>query len=57
MSTIKPDIGHLFMSGYPADVITSRGVLPDGVNFIQKPFSIADLTTELRAILDPTPTT
>ena len=57
MSTIKPDIGHLFMSGYPADVITSRGVLPDGVNFIQKPFSIADLTTELRAILDTTPTT
>ncbi len=55
VSTIKPSIGHLFMSGYPADVITSRGVLPEGVHFIQKPFSIADFTTKVHAILHVAP--
>ncbi len=45
-------IGHLFMSGYPADVIASRGVVDDGVNFIHKPFSIGVLTAAVRETLD-----
>jgi two-component system cell cycle sensor histidine kinase/response regulator CckA len=35
---------HLFMSGYTADVIAHHGVLDDGVFFLQKPFSMKDLT-------------
>ena len=47
-----PDIKTLFMSGYTANVIAHRGVLDEGVNFIQKPFSMKDLGVKVRAILD-----
>jgi PAS domain S-box-containing protein len=46
------DIKTLFMSGYTADVIAHRGVLDEGVNFIQKPFSMRDLGVKIRATLD-----
>ncbi|HXE98375.1 MAG TPA: response regulator [Dongiaceae bacterium] len=49
---INPDIKVLFMSGYTDDVITKRGVLPDGTNFINKPFTILQLAAKLRAVLD-----
>jgi two-component system cell cycle sensor histidine kinase/response regulator CckA len=47
-----PRIQCLFMSGYTADVIADNGVLDDGIHFIQKPFSIADLTATVRSVLD-----
>jgi CheY-like chemotaxis protein len=47
-----PDIKVLFMSGYTADVIAHRGVLDDGVQFIQKPFSMKGLGTKIRNIMD-----
>lgn len=47
-----PNIKHLFMSGYTADVITHHGVLEDGVNFIQKPFSREQLSGKVRGALD-----
>ncbi len=37
----------LFMSGYTADVIAHRGVLDEGVNFIQKPFSMSELAIKV----------
>jgi CheY-like chemotaxis protein len=50
--SIKPDIKCLFMSGYTANVITHRGVLDEGVNFIQKPFSMQALAAKVREVLD-----
>jgi PAS domain S-box-containing protein len=47
-----PGLKHLFMSGYTADVIAHRGVVDEGVNFIQKPFRIDDLATKVRQVLD-----
>jgi PAS domain S-box-containing protein len=47
----RPDTRLLFMSGYTADVIARQGVLEDGVNFIQKPFSKTDLAVKLREVL------
>ena len=47
-----PDIKILYMSGYTANVIAHRGVLDEGVQFIQKPFSKTDLGIKVRAILD-----
>ncbi len=47
-----PDIRVLFMSGYTANVIAHHGVLDDGVAFIQKPFSMADMTMKVRDVLD-----
>jgi signal transduction histidine kinase/ActR/RegA family two-component response regulator len=55
LSALYPDIRLLFMSGYTADVIVHHGGLDKGVAFIQKPFSMADLTEKLRKILDTAP--
>jgi signal transduction histidine kinase/CheY-like chemotaxis protein len=52
---LYPDIRLLFMSGYTADVIAHQGILDDGVTFIQKPFSMADMTDKVREVLDIAP--
>jgi CheY-like chemotaxis protein len=49
---LHPEIVCLFMSGYSGDVITHRGMLDEGVNFIQKPFSIQALAAKVREVLD-----
>jgi PAS domain S-box-containing protein len=49
---VKPGIKYLFMSGYTANVIAHRGVLDEGVQFIQKPFSIQDLALKVRRALE-----
>ena len=48
----QPKMQILFMSGYTANVIAHRGVLYEGVNFIQKPFSKKDLAAKVRMILN-----
>ena len=50
--SIYPNIKHIYMSGYTADVIAHHGVLEKGIHFIQKPFSIKDLSTKVREVLD-----
>ncbi len=50
--TINPAIKVLFMSGYTDEVITNRGVLPDGINFIHKPFTVLQLAGRVREVLD-----
>ncbi len=49
---LHPNIKLLFMSGYTADVISHQGVLDDMVEFIQKPFSMADMAEKVREVLD-----
>ena len=49
--SLVPDIKVLFSSGYPADVIAHHGVLDEEVNFIQKPFSLQELTRKVRETL------
>jgi len=48
----NPRIKVLFTSGYTADVVTHRGVIEQGLHFIQKPFSMRDLAAKLRQVLD-----
>ena len=55
MTQLHPGIKLLFMSGYTADVIAHQGVLDAGVAFIQKPFSLADMTQKVREVLDTDP--
>lgn len=52
VTAVFPEIKLLFMSGYAADVITHKGVLDDGVAFIQKPFSTNELAKKIRKVLD-----
>jgi PAS domain S-box-containing protein len=50
--SLYPDLKRLFMSGYTANVIAHRGVLEEGVHFIQKPFSMKDLGFKVREALE-----
>ncbi|MFO8002504.1 MAG: PAS domain S-box protein [Marinilabilia sp.] len=50
--SLYPNLKWLFMSGYTEDVIAHHGVLDEGVNFIQKPFSKKDLAVIVRKTLD-----
>ena len=50
--SIRPGLKCLYMSGYTSDVISRRGILEEGVHFIQKPFSIKNLTIGVREALD-----
>jgi PAS domain S-box-containing protein len=50
--SLYPELACLFMSGYTADVIAHRGVLEEGVHFIQKPFSVNGLAAKVREALD-----
>ena len=52
MQSFRPQLKCLFMSGYTADAISRHGVLDEGVNFIQKPFSLPDLACKVREVLD-----
>jgi len=52
IGAIAPDVKVLYMSGYTDDTILQHGVLDPDVNFIAKPYSIADLLNMVRRILD-----
>ena len=48
----RPEVKVLFMSGYTGDAMDLHGVLAEGTQFIQKPFTPAALATKVRAALD-----
>lgn len=48
---VKPQVKVLFMSGFTDDAIMQHGVLERGAQFINKPFSAADLTCKVQEVL------
>ena len=48
----RPDLRVLFMSGYSAEAISSRGVLDAGVSLLEKPFTPAEFVKRVRDALD-----
>ena len=52
LRALKPGMKCLFMSGYTADVIAHQGVLEEGIAFLAKPFSRAELAARVRAALE-----
>ncbi|MDQ1330859.1 MAG: hypothetical protein QG578_1124 [Thermodesulfobacteriota bacterium] len=51
LSLLRPGIKGLFMSGYTSNVIAHRGILDEGVYFIQKPFHMEVLASRIRDAL------
>jgi two-component system cell cycle sensor histidine kinase/response regulator CckA len=49
---LHPEMKVLFMSGYADNAIIQHGVLKEGLNFIQKPFSINELARKVREVLE-----
>ena len=47
-----PDMRLLFISGYAESVIGERGLLLEGVELLEKPFSYESLLRRVRAVLD-----
>jgi signal transduction histidine kinase/CheY-like chemotaxis protein len=51
LQAARPGLPVLYMSGYTADVIATRGILEPGVNVVEKPFSSSDLLGKVRELL------
>lgn len=49
---IRPGMKALFMSGYASNIIGMHGIIGDGVNFLQKPFSLHALAGSIRKAID-----
>ncbi len=47
-----PRIAVLYMSGYPEEIITRRGTLEPGINFIEKSMLQRDLLKKVREVLE-----
>ena len=54
-SELQPGIASLYVSGYSANVISERGILPSGTDFLAKPFSKQELAAHVRRILERSP--
>ncbi|MDD9301639.1 MAG: response regulator [Desulfobacter sp.] len=51
ISRLHPNFRCLFMSGYTANVIAQHGILDQGLNFINKPFSMQALSAKIREVM------
>lgn len=51
MKRCRPDLKALFISGYTQDIINSKGVLDEGINFVAKPVNPDDLLAKVQEVL------
>jgi PAS domain S-box-containing protein len=49
---LRPKMKVLYMSGYTDNAVFHHGVLEEGVNYIQKPFTVDGLMKKMREVLD-----
>ncbi|GAC1627821.1 MAG: hypothetical protein PVS2B2_24850 [Candidatus Acidiferrum sp.] len=54
VAAVRPQIKVLFMSGYTDNVISSGGMLEEGISFLQKPFTPTGLIQKVREVLNQT---
>jgi len=51
VAALHPEIKVLFMSGYTDNVIIHHGMLDEGTNFLQKPFTVQSFIQKIREVL------
>ena len=51
LRVVRPAIKVLFVSGYTSNVVVHHGILEEGVHFLQKPFSLNDLSRKVSEVL------
>ena len=54
LKATRPGTKVLYMSGHAANVISHHGILDEGVDLIQKPFSLHTFVAKVREVLDRT---
>ena len=52
LTAARPGIRTLFVSGYTSNIIAHHGVLDEGVEFLEKPFSRQSFLMRVREVLD-----
>ncbi len=52
LTSLRPGVKVLFISGYTDDTVAQHGILEEGVHFLEKPFTPKKLSEKVRAILD-----
>ncbi len=51
LRAICPELRIVFISGYPENVVTRKGIQGDGMAYLSKPFSMQSLTRKVREVL------
>jgi PAS domain S-box-containing protein len=52
LRSVFPKIKVLYMSGYTKSAIVHHGLLEEGINYIQKPFTVEALSRKVREVID-----
>jgi signal transduction histidine kinase/ActR/RegA family two-component response regulator len=52
LTTTRPDVAVLYMSGYPDRAVVDHGILGPGVTFLQKPVAPDALARKVREMMD-----
>jgi len=50
--SMRPEMKVIYMSGYADNAILRHGFLEEGVDYIQKPFTVSRLARKVREVLD-----
>jgi PAS domain S-box-containing protein len=52
LAALRPGVRVLYSSGYTPDAIVDHGVLEEGIDFLQKPYTPTTLAARVREVLD-----
>jgi signal transduction histidine kinase len=53
LKNTSPELKVLFMSGYSDDFLTTKNMIPENTEYVQKPFTVLSLNQCVREILNP----